>query len=97
MILDRRVVCMDYTMSEKDGSIAPSIVRSIYDTSRNPHALCCISGDTMALPGLTSGQAQIVNLRDRRKRVIPAHNSALRAMALSKDGELLATAGEPVL
>ncbi|KAL1310687.1 hypothetical protein AAFC00_000948 [Neodothiora populina] len=94
IILEGRVVCMDYVYSEQDAAIIPGGVRGIYDTALNPYALCCISGDTLALPGLTSGQAQIVHLADKRKRVIPAHNSALRAIALSKDGEVLATAGE---
>lgn len=96
IILERRAVCMEYSLSEKTGRIAPSIVRGVYETSTNPHGLCCVSGDTIALPGLTSGQAQVLDSQAKRKRVIAAHNSPLRAMALSKDGQLLATAGENV-
>lgn len=96
VILEDRVVCLDYIQSTKDDSAQPGVVRGIYDTARNPYALCCISGDTMILPGLTSGQVQLLGLTDKRKRVMPAHDAPLRQIALSRDGEILATAGEKV-
>ena len=96
ILLEDRVVCVENAWSKVQQRIVPGIIRSIYNTGSNPHALACINGDIMVLPGQTPGQAQITSLADKTKRIIPAHNSALKAMALSKDGKLLATAGEQV-
>jgi len=94
VLLEDRLVCIENAWSKAQQRVIPGIVRGIYNTGSNPHALACINGDIMVLPGQTPGQAQITSLADKSKRIIPAHNSALRAIALSKDGKLLATAGE---
>jgi len=65
-----------------------------YPTADNPYGLCCISDKLIAFPGRTRGQVQLVDLRTEDVTIILAHSSALRALAFSRDGALLATAGE---
>jgi WD repeat-containing protein 45 len=48
----------------------------------------------MAFPGRSHGKIQMVELDSGNVSIIPAHSSPLRAMDLSPDGELLATASE---
>ncbi|TDZ20053.1 SVP1-like protein 2 [Colletotrichum sidae] len=65
-----------------------------YETSDNPLGLCCMSDKIIAFPGRTVGQVQLVVIDSGDVHIIPAHTSALKAIALSPDGELLATASE---
>ncbi|ORY67783.1 WD40-repeat-containing domain protein [Pseudomassariella vexata] len=67
-----------------------------YETADNLLGLCCLSADDkyLVFPGRTAGQVQVVDLRTENVSIIPAHNSKLQALALSADGELLATASE---
>lgn len=67
-----------------------------YETADNLLGLCCLTDKYLAFPGRTSGQVQVVHLDTDSVSIIPAHNSALRALQLSSDGELLATASEKV-
>lgn len=97
VILEDRTVCFEYGIVKESGLCGPTFVRGLYNTARNPYALCCISGDTMILPGLTPGQVQIIKPSDKTKKIIRAHNSSLSQLDLSRDGELIATAGEKVL
>ncbi|RGP79618.1 phosphatidylinositol 3,5-bisphosphate-binding [Fusarium longipes] len=60
----------------------------------NLPGLCCLSEKKLAFPGRTAGQIQLVELATGNVSIIPAHSSALKAMALSPDGELLASASE---
>lgn len=86
-----------WSKSSEDGVTAiPAKPHNIYKTASNPHALCCISDHIMVLPGLTPGQVQILGLVDNSKRIIPAHQTALRAISLSRDGDLLATTSQQV-
>ncbi|KAJ9625771.1 Phosphatidylinositol 3,5-bisphosphate-binding protein [Taxawa tesnikishii (nom. ined.)] len=94
VVLQDRTVCFQYGIVADSGLYGPTVVRGLYNTAPNPYALCCVSGDTMVLPGLTPGQVQVVKLGDKSKKIIRAHNSSLRQLDLSGDGELLATAGE---
>lgn len=96
VVLQDRTVCFQYGIVADSGLYGPTVVRGLYNTAPNPYALCCVSGDTMVLPGLTPGQVQVVKLGDKSKKIIRAHNSSLRQLDLSGDGELLATAGEKV-
>ena len=50
----------------------------------------------MAFPGRTPGQVQMVEIGTGNVSIIPAHGSPLRAMDLSPNGEILATASETV-
>jgi WD repeat-containing protein 45 len=73
----------------------PDLV-SIYETADNLLGLCCMSEKLIAFPGRTPGQIQLVEISTGNVSIIPAHSSALRAIQLSPDGELLATASEMV-
>lgn len=66
----------------------------IYETADNQFGLCRLAGRLLAFPGRTAGQVNLVDLATGNISIIPAHSSALRAIAVSPDGELLATASE---
>lgn len=69
---------------------------SVFETADNPLGLCCLGPRTLAFPGRTLGQVQLVDLGRGTVSIIPAHSSPLRALELGPDGELLATASETV-
>ncbi|KAF2398141.1 YVTN repeat-like/Quino protein amine dehydrogenase [Trichodelitschia bisporula] len=66
----------------------------IYDTASNPRGLCCLGQKRLIFPGRTKGQVQIVHIGSKTIDIIPAHTSALSALALSKDETLLATTSD---
>lgn len=65
-----------------------------YETVNNPYGLCCLTQTLVAFPGLTPGQVKLFDLLTNNVSIIPAHNSPLRAIALSKNGDMVATASE---
>lgn len=67
-----------------------------YETADNLNGLVCLSRKQIAFPGRTPGQIQIVELATGNVSIIPAHDTPLRALAFSLDGELLATASDKV-
>jgi len=67
-----------------------------FETADNPLGLCCLTAKALAFPGRTPGQVQLVELSTRNVSIIPAHSSALRALDISQDGEVMATASETV-
>jgi hypothetical protein len=67
-----------------------------FETADNPFGLCCLTAKTLAFPGRTVGQVQLVELATSNVSIIPAHGSSLRAIDISRDGEVLATASETV-
>ncbi|KAL2052264.1 hypothetical protein ABVK25_007423 [Lepraria finkii] len=67
---------------------------SVFETADNPNGLCCLGSKLVAFPGRTPGQVQMVELEKGNVSIIPAHGTPLRAMELSPDGEILATASE---
>ncbi len=69
---------------------------SVFETADNPLGLCCLGKNIVAFPGRTPGQVQMVEIGTGNVSIIPAHSSPLRAMDLSLDGEILATASETV-
>lgn len=58
--------------------------------------LACLGQKLLAFPGRSPGQVQLVEIETGNVSIIPAHSTPLRAMALSPDGEVLATASEAV-
>lgn len=74
-------------------SSPPKIVSS-FETADNPSGLCCLGSKIVAFPGRTPGQVQIVEIGTGNVSIIPAHGSPLKAMMLSPNGEILATASE---
>ncbi|CEL02949.1 Putative SVP1-like protein 2 [Aspergillus calidoustus] len=67
---------------------------SVFETTDNPLGLACLGQELLAFPGRSPGQVQLVELETGNVSIIPAHSTPLRAMALSPDGEVLATASE---
>ncbi|KAL4775775.1 hypothetical protein BDW60DRAFT_179062 [Aspergillus nidulans var. acristatus] len=70
---------------------------SVFETTDNPLGLACLGQKVLAFPGRSPGQVQLVELETGNVSIIPAHSTPLRAMALSPDGEVLATASEAVI
>ncbi|CAK4031052.1 SVP1 2 [Lecanosticta acicola] len=76
---------------------APNQVHTLLRTALNPYGLACMTNELIVLPAQAVGQVQLVQLKidgPTTKRVLRAHNSSLRCMALSPDGTHLATASE---
>lgn len=69
---------------------------SAFETADNPLGLCCLSAKLLAFPGRTPGQVQLVETETGNVTIVPAHSSSLRAIEISPDGELMATASETV-
>ncbi|KAI6250737.1 SVP1-like protein 2 [Erysiphe necator] len=65
-----------------------------FETTDNFQGLCCLDSNTLAFPGRTSGQVQLVDLTTGSVSIIPAHGSSLRALVLSQNGQIVATASE---
>ncbi|KAJ4352077.1 Phosphatidylinositol 3,5-bisphosphate-binding protein [Didymosphaeria variabile] len=69
-----------------------------YDTVENPYGLCSFEENIVAMPGANAGQVRIVRLVDGnlnpRVTLIPAHTTHLRAVALNKKADMVATASE---
>jgi hypothetical protein len=75
---------------------SPPDIWAVFETADNPLGLCCLTPKTLAFPGRTPGQVQLVELSTGNVSIIPAHGSALRAIDISLDGEVLATASDTV-
>lgn len=75
---------------------APNRPHSLHITCDNMFALASMHEDMLVLPAQSLGQVQVITLKveidSSTKRVLRAHKTALRCMALSTDGTLLATA-----
>jgi len=67
---------------------------SVSETADNPLGLCCLSPKLLAFPGRTPGQVQLVETATGNVTIVPAHASSLRAIEISPDGEIMATASE---
>lgn len=72
--------------------VMPPQKLATFETTKNSHGLCCLGTKILAFPGRTPGQVQVVQIETEEVSIIPAHGSALRAIELSQDGEILATA-----
>lgn len=67
----------------------------------NPLGLCCLGQRAMVLPGRSTGQLQIVDLKAGTQgkmevKIVPAHSSMLRALELSPDEQVVASASDKV-
>ncbi|KAF3007465.1 Phosphatidylinositol 3,5-bisphosphate-binding protein [Curvularia kusanoi] len=65
-----------------------------YETVNNPFGLCELGKTIVAFPGRAVGQVKLFDLNTHNVSIIPAHESPLRALSLSKDCDMLATASE---
>ena len=75
---------------------SPPTKLSVFETADNASGLCCLGSKVVAFPGPTPGQVKLVEIETGNVSIIPAHGSPLKAMELSPDGEVLATASETV-
>ncbi|KAI9696370.1 MAG: Phosphatidylinositol 3,5-bisphosphate-binding protein [Candelina mexicana] len=73
---------------------APPEKLSVFETADNHLGLCCLGSQVLAFPGRSPGQVQVVELDRGNVSIIPAHGAPLRALELSPDGKVLATASE---
>jgi hypothetical protein len=91
------VSSQDSPEPEEEAWRVPNSVHSIHNTSANPYALCCLTNNSLVLPAQSTGQVQLVSLHlksSTNKRIVRAHQSSLRCMALSPDGTYLVTTSE---
>lgn len=65
-----------------------------YETVNNPFGLCELGETTVVFPGRVIGQVKLFDLATSNVSIIPAHESPLRALAISRNGDLVATASE---
>ena len=73
---------------------APPEKLSVFETADNFQGLCCLGSKVVVFPGRTAGQVQIVEIATGNVSIIPAHSTPLKALELSPNGEILATASE---
>lgn len=72
-----------------------------FETTDNPRGLLDFQANWLAFPGRTDGHVQLVKMeadtvQAGRIHILPAHSGPLSAVHLSRDGKLLATAGQKV-
>ena len=72
----------------------PNKIHALHHNAANPYALASLRKDVLVLPAQSVGQVALIPLPSGSKRVLRAHNSTLRCVALSPSGHLLATASE---
>lgn len=67
-----------------------------YPTVDNPYGICCLGTKHLAIPAISAGQVRLIELATKNVSLVPAHTSPLRALDISRDGQILATASETV-
>ncbi|KAF2431527.1 YVTN repeat-like/Quino protein amine dehydrogenase [Tothia fuscella] len=92
VIFERGLMLYKLEPKSKDNSTSSRI--AIYETASNLHGLCCLGSRKLAFPGRKAGQVQIVDLATRKVSILPAHSSPLRALAFSKNENIVATASD---
>jgi WD40 repeat protein len=65
-----------------------------YETVNNPFGLCELGKNIVAFPGRAVGQVKLFDLTTSNVSIIPAHESPLRALGLSSNDSMVATASE---
>ncbi|KAF2868075.1 hypothetical protein BDV95DRAFT_157039 [Massariosphaeria phaeospora] len=65
-----------------------------FETVKNPYGLCAMSKGVVAFPGRTLGQVKLFDFASGNVSIIPAHETPLRALALTAKGDMVATASE---
>jgi hypothetical protein len=92
VVFERGIILYKLEPDSEDNGPGSRI--ATYETAPNPFGLCCLGETKLAFPGRTKGQVQIVDLATRKVSILPAHKSPLRALALSKDEKIIATASD---
>ena len=91
-----RIIAVLYNSVHIYAFSSPPEKLSVFETANNPFGLCCLGSKIVAFPGRTPGQVQLVEIGTGNVSIIPAHATALKAIEMSPDGEVLATASETV-
>lgn len=91
-----RIIVVLYNSVHMYAFSSPPEKLSVFETANNSFGLCCLGSKIVAFPGRTPGQVQLVEIGTGNVSIIPAHGTPLRAMEMSPDGEVLATASETV-
>ncbi|KAF7455345.1 WD repeat domain phosphoinositide-interacting protein [Pyrenophora tritici-repentis] len=73
---------------------SPPVKIAEYETVNNPFGICELGTNIVAFPGRAAGQVKIYDLNTGNVSIIPAHESPLRAIGISRNGDLIATASE---
>ncbi|KAF5852872.1 hypothetical protein GGP41_008283 [Bipolaris sorokiniana] len=72
----------------------PPVKTAEYETVNNPFGLLELGSNIVAFPGRAAGQVKIYDLNTGNVSIIPAHESPLRAIGISRSCDLIATASE---
>ncbi|CAI6308592.1 unnamed protein product [Periconia digitata] len=65
-----------------------------YETVNNPFGLCALSEGVLVFPGILPGQLKFYSPSNSQVSIISAHDTPLRAIAVSMKGDMVATASE---
>jgi WD repeat-containing protein 45 len=97
-VLDDRILVMLLKEVSVYNFAKPPKFLGFHHTDKNPLGLCCFSDKQIACPGRNPGHVQLIDLDEKGEvNIIPAHSDPIMAIALSSDGQLLATASEKVI
>lgn len=72
----------------------PNKVHALHSTSPNAFSVCVLRNDLLVLPAQSVGQIQLIPLPSGSKRVLRAHNTEIRCIAVSPSGNILASASQ---
>jgi hypothetical protein len=72
----------------------PPVKIAEYETVNNPFGLCALGEGVLVFPGILPGQLKFFNLASGRIGIISTHDAPLRALAVSQNGDMVATASE---
>jgi hypothetical protein len=83
-----------FRLGESMNDFRPDSLVNSYSTASNPHGIAVLGSRYFAFLGIAKGKLRIVHLETMKTSIINAHTDPLRAVALSRDEELIATASE---
>ena len=83
-----------FRLGESMNDFRPDSLVNSYSTASNPHGIAVLGSRYFVCPGIARGKLRIVHLETMKTSIINAHTDPLRAVALSRDEELIATASE---
>lgn len=72
----------------------PPVKVAEYETVNNPFGLCALGEGVLVFPGILPGQLKFYNSGNSQISIISAHDAPLRALAISRKGDMVATASE---
>ncbi|KAF1953437.1 WD40 repeat-like protein [Byssothecium circinans] len=87
------IVVLLNTISIYKMKIPPSKVKE-YLTVSNPFGLCALGNGVVVFPGRSPGQLNLFHFESEQISIVNAHSAPLRAVAVSNNGDMVATASE---